>query len=78
MNKVRKYNWELEGTAEQFQKIFNGLEFMNKFPKNKKWKIMNKTDKPFEFLKIWWWLHFPPKKPTRTWYSERIPEKYKN
>ena len=26
---ARKYNWEMVGTREQFQKIFNGLDFMN-------------------------------------------------
>lgn len=73
----RRYNWELIGTAEQFQKIFDGLEFMNNFPKDKKWRIINHTDNIFEFLKIWWWLRFPPKKPKRIWYPERIPDKYK-
>lgn len=73
---TRKYNWELVGTREQFQKIFNGLDFMNNDPKFELWKIIVHTDNMLEYLKVKWWLKHPPKKPKRTWYPERIPEKY--
>ena len=74
---ARKYNWEMVGTREQFQKIFNGLDFMNNKPKDKLWKIIIRTDNVLEYLKVKWWLKYPPKKPKRTWYPERIPEKYR-
>lgn len=69
---TRNYNYifELIGTTEQFQKIFNGLGFMNSHSKNKKWKMTMHTNSIFEFLKFKWWLRFPPKKPKRTWDPE--------
>ena len=73
---TRKYNWELVGTREQFQKIFNGLDFMSNEPKDKLWKVIIHTDNMLEYLKVKWWLKHPPKKPKRTWYPEGIPEKY--
>lgn len=50
---------------------------MNNKPKDKLWKIIIRTDNVLEYLKVKWWLKHPPKKPKRTWYPERIPEKYK-
>ena len=49
---TRKYNWELVGTREQFQKIFNGLDFMNNDPKFELWKIIIRTDNVLEYLKV--------------------------
>lgn len=50
----RKGNWELVGTREQFQKIFNGLDFMNNEPKDKLWKIISHTGSLFEYLRMKW------------------------
>lgn len=61
----------LVGTVSQWKKIFTGVEFMGE-DQNKKWRYIprpeidtgrSKIRKLLDYLKIVWWLKFPPKEP---------------
>lgn len=64
----------LVGTVSQWKRIFKGIEFMGE-DQSKKWKYIPKPEidtgtsmiqKYLNYLKIMWWLKFPPKEPKKT------------
>ncbi len=61
------FNLEVTRTAKLFKRTFNGVEFINDFPDDFKIKMIVKIDSIFEFMKVLWWLQFPPKRPKRNW-----------